>query len=262
MDERTLRASLRDLPLGELRYFPSVSSTNDEALAWAAQGGMDMSIVIADEQTSGRGRQGRKWFTPPDSALAFSLLMRPTTEEVPFISRIVGLAALALAEAIRSYSIPVEIKWPNDILISGRKAAGILVESVWNGETIDCSVIGVGLNIVQASVPPQEMLTFPAASLEDILGEASVPPREMILRDILQAFIALRPQLTKDELITRWEAALAFRGQEVEVIESEGETLQGTIAGLDPEGRLLVKDDHGKRVTIHFGDVRLRPAGA
>ncbi len=262
MDEKVLRLSLRDLPLGELRYFPSVSSTNDEALAWAAQGAADLSLVVADEQTSGRGRQGRKWFTPPGAALAFSLLLRPTPGEQPFISRIVGLAALSVVAALQSHSVPAQIKWPNDILISSSKAAGILIESVWSGEAIDCVVIGVGLNTGAASVPPAMMLAFPAVSLEDVLGTASLPPRELVLRDILRHFIDLRPLLTGDELVARWEAALAFRGEPVEITGGAEAPIQGVLHGLAPDGSLLLDEGHGNRVTILSGDVHLRPSGA
>ena len=142
------------------------------------------------------------------------------------------------------------------------KLAGILVESVWSGDAVDCAVIGVGLNMAAASVPPREMLSLPAASLEDILGEGAVPPRELVLRDILQNFIALRPLLVKDELIHQWEAALAWRGQEVEITEDSSPARRGFLAGLAPDGSLLLDDEHGNRVTILFGDVRLRPAGA
>ena len=262
MDERTLRGSLRDLSLGEIRYFPSLGSTNDEALAWAAQGAPDLSLVIADEQTAGRGRHGRKWFTPPGTALAFSLLMRPTPEEVPHLSRVVGMAALAVLEALQSHSIAGEIKWPNDVLVGGRKIAGILVELVWSGESVDCAVIGVGLNIGRVSVPPREMLNFPGVSLEDILADSLVPPRELVLHDILHAFIALRPLLVTDELIRQWESRLAMRGVRVEVSQSEGDPIRGNLVGLGPDGSLLLENDNGNRVTIRFGDVRLRPAGA
>ncbi|HEY5901320.1 MAG TPA: biotin--[acetyl-CoA-carboxylase] ligase, partial [Anaerolineales bacterium] len=123
MDEKTLRAALRDLHLGELRFFPTLSSTNDEALAWAAQGAPDLSVVVADEQTAGRGREGRKWFTPPGAALAFSLLMRPAQPETAYFPRVVGLAALSVLEALRGFSLTAQIKWPNDVLLDGRKVA-------------------------------------------------------------------------------------------------------------------------------------------
>src|ERR1041384_7218599 len=99
MNSTDLRQSLSSLPLGEIRYFESIGSTNDEALKWIKDGASDLSIVIADEQTTGRGRLNRKWFTPPGTALAFSLILHPTADEKPFLSRIVGLAALSLLDA-------------------------------------------------------------------------------------------------------------------------------------------------------------------
>ena len=81
-----------------------------------------------------------------------------------------------------SFGLAPRIKWPNDVLIAGRKVAGILVESVWNGEAVDSSVIGIGLNVSREAVPPQEMLAFPATSIEEALGDSAVPPRELILR--------------------------------------------------------------------------------
>src|SRR5436189_4154195 len=97
MDQSDLIKTLSDLPLGGIRYFSSIGSTNDEALAWAAKGAADLSIVIADEQTAGRGRLSRKWFTPHGSALAFSLILHP--QHGAHLSRTVGLAALAIADS-------------------------------------------------------------------------------------------------------------------------------------------------------------------
>src|SRR5512147_2731704 len=134
MNQIELKKALLKLPLGDVRYFDSIGSTNNEALAWAAGGARDMSLVIADEQMAGRGRLDRKWYTPKGTALAFSLILRPTAEEKPFLTRIVGLAALAVADALRTRGLVVLIKWPNDVLLEGRKVAGILVESVWSGE--------------------------------------------------------------------------------------------------------------------------------
>ena len=94
-----LKTTLSKLPIGGIRYFDSIGSTNDEALAWAANDAQDLSIVIANEQTAGRGRLDRPWFTPASTALAFSLILRPTADEKPHLSRIVGLAALALADS-------------------------------------------------------------------------------------------------------------------------------------------------------------------
>src|SRR5512147_2453471 len=162
MNQIELKKALLKLPLGDVRYFDSIGSTNNEALAWAAGGARDMSLVIADEQTAGRGRLDRKWYTPKGTALAFSIVLRPTANERPHLPRLVGLAALAVAVSLRKQGLDARIKWPNDVLIQNHKVCGILIESVWSGEDVDCVVIGIGINILEGSVPPEERLQFPA----------------------------------------------------------------------------------------------------
>jgi BirA family biotin operon repressor/biotin-[acetyl-CoA-carboxylase] ligase len=257
MNQQSLQAALGDLPLGGLRYFPSLGSSNDEALAWAAQSAPDLSLVIADEQTAGRGREGRKWFTPAGTALAFSLILRPTAEEIPHLTRTVGLAAVSLADSLRRRSLSAQIKWPNDVLIAGRKAAGILTESVWSGENVEYVVIGIGVNVARSAIPPSELLQFPATSLEENLG--SLPEREEVLHDILAALIAWRPRLGTDELIRAWEQGLAFRGQQVQVAARGERNASCELIGLESDGSLRLMDEHGKPMTVRFGDVRLRP---
>jgi BirA family biotin operon repressor/biotin-[acetyl-CoA-carboxylase] ligase len=258
MNIRSLKKALSTLDLGELRYFDSIGSTNDEALAWAAQGAPDLSIVVADEQTSGRGRESRKWFTSAGTALAFSLIVRPKAEELPYVPLIVGLTAVALAESMRTRSLSPQIKWPNDILLADQKVAGILVESVWSGEAVDCVVIGVGINVMHMAVPPREVLQFPATSLEAELG--SLPKREAVLHDVLSAFLTWRPYLGNNKLIKAWDARLAFRGQQVQVTSRGGRTTNGTLLGLEADGSLRLQVDNGNPMTVRFGDVRLRPA--
>ncbi len=258
MNTSSLQKTLSKLNLGGLRYFDSIGSTNDEALAWAAQGAPDLSIVAADEQTSGRGREKRRWFTPAGTALAFSLILRPRAEELPHLSRTVGLAAVALAESLRKRSLTPQIKWPNDLLLDRRKVAGILVESTWNGDAVDYVVIGIGVNVSRGAVPPPELLQFPATSLEHALDESL--KREELLRDILSALTEWRPRLGSEALLQAWERDLAFRGEQVEVTGAEGRVTAGILLGLESDGSLRLRDEHGNPVTVRFGDVRLRPA--
>ena len=257
MNLNELNKTLSKLPLGDIKYFESIGSTNDEALAWAANDAKDLSLVIADEQTAGRGRLDRKWFTPPGTALAFSLILRPTTDERPYLSRIVGLAALAVTDTLRARRLTPQIKWPNDVLLLGHKVAGILVESVWTGEDIDCVVIGIGINVLKGSVPPQELLHFPATSLEDELDDP--PDRLALLFDILSTLINLRPQLGTDEFLSRWAQSLAFLGEQVQIEVEEKPPVVGQVLGLEQDGSLRLRDGHDKTVTVRFGDVRLRP---
>lgn len=259
MNQNELKKYLSKLPLGDIHYFDSVGSTNNEALAWATSDAKDMSIVIADEQTAGRGRLDRKWFTPRGTALAFSVILRPTAEEKPHLTRIVGLAALAVIDPLRTRGLVAQIKWPNDVLLNGRKVAGILVESVWSGEEVDGLVIGIGVNVLKGAVPSAELLQFPATSLEEGLGPDV--ERERILHDILAGIVALRPHLGTDSFIASWERALAFRGQQVQVEQGDGPATQGKLLGLEPDGSLRLGSENGKSVTVRFGDVRLRPQG-
>ncbi len=257
MNQNQLKKALSKLPLGDVRYFDSIGSTNNEALAWATGGARDLSLVIADEQTAGRGRLDRKWFTPKGSALAVSIILRPAAGEKPHLTRIVGLAALAVADALRTRSLVSQIKWPNDVLLNGRKVAGILVESVWSGEEVDGLVIGIGMNVLKGSVPSAELLHFPATSLEESLGP--LVEREPLLHDILAGLIALRPHLGSDSFISSWEKALAFRGEQVQAEQGEGSLAAGKLLGLESDGSLRLMDEDGKSITVRFGDVSLRP---
>src|SRR5262245_4824455 len=121
MNQNELKKVLSKLPLGDVRYFDSIGSTNNEALAWATNDAEDLSLVIADEQTAGRGRLDRKWFTPKGTALAFSLILCPAAEEKPYLSRMVGLAALSIVDTLQTRGLVAQIKWPNDILLNGQK---------------------------------------------------------------------------------------------------------------------------------------------
>jgi BirA family biotin operon repressor/biotin-[acetyl-CoA-carboxylase] ligase len=257
MNTNELNKTLSKLPLGDIKYFESIGSTNDEALAWAANDAKDLSLVVANEQTAGRGRLDRKWFTPPETALAFSLILLPTADERPHLSRIVGLAALAVTDALQARRLTPQIKWPNDVLVLGHKAAGILVESVWSGEDIDCVVIGVGINVLKDSVPPEDLLNFPATSLEDELGYP--PDRMEVLFDILSNLINMRSQLGTDEFMNRWSESLAFLGEQVQVDVGDQPPVLGQLLGLESDGSLRLRDGHDKTVAVRFGDVRLRP---
>jgi len=256
MNQNELRKVLSQLPLGDLRYFDSIGSTNTEALDWAARGAKDLSLVITDEQTAGRGRLDRKWFTPRGTALAFSLILHPTAEEKSHLTRFVGLAGLAIADFLRTRGLVSQVKWPNDILLDGRKLAGILVESVWSGNEVNGLVIGIGLNVLKDAVPSTELLLFPATSLEESLGHAV--DRERLLHDILAGILALRPHIGSDSFITSWEKTLAFRDEQVQVQQGDGSLLTGKLLGLEPDGSLRLSDETGNFVTVRFGDVRLR----
>jgi len=256
MNQRKIESTLSNLNLNAIRFFDSIGSTNDEALAWAKNGADDLSLVVADEQTLGRGRLNRSWFTPAGTALAVSLILRPATVERPFLSRTVGLAALALAEALQILNLDPKVKWPNDILLNGRKVAGILIEATWSGDRIDSLVIGMGVNVAMASVPDLSVLGFPATSLENILGY--IPERIVLLHAILANLIALRPHMGSNSFILTWEKKLAYYDRPVRVEIGGEKSISGKIDGLESDGSLRLIGHDGKSISVRFGDVHLR----
>ncbi len=252
-----LQTALANLPLGGLRYFDNLGSTNDYALEWAAQGAPDLSLTVADEQTRGRGRMNRRWFTPRGTALAFSLILRPTPEERAHPTLTSGLLAVSLAESLRKRGLAPLIKWPNDVLLAGRKAAGILVEAAWTGERLEALVLGMGVNVSKDAVPPAEELLFPATSIEHETGQAA--ERAVLLRDILSALLEWRLRLGTGALVEAWDENLAFRGRQVKVEGQSGEGIVGLLQGLASDGSLILRGEHGDSITVHFGEVHLRP---
>lgn len=256
MNQQELESVLSDLNLSAIHYFDSVGSTNDEALAMARKGAKDLTLVVADEQTMGRGRLDRPWFTPPQTALAFSLILRPTYTEKTILSRTVGLAALALTDVLQTLNLTPQIKWPNDILLNGRKLAGILIEAVWFEDEVISLVIGMGVNIAKGSVPATDILGFPAISLEGLLGY--MPNRMVILNAILANIITLRPNMGTDSFMSSWEKKLAYYGRQVRVEMGGEKSVSGKVVGLAPDGSLKLIDDDGKSISVRFGDVRLR----
>lgn len=255
MGEKSLIRKLDRLPLGDVRYFETLGSTNDEALAWAAEGAVDLSLVIADEQTAGRGRGDRKWFTPKGTALAFSLILRPTTSEP--IPRTPGLAALSITDALQGLGLDPRIKWPNDVLLNGKKVAGILIENIWTGAEVDSLVVGMGINVFEPSIASSHPLMFPATSVESELGRE--PSREDLLYAILTALLARRPGIDALEFMTAWENLLAFRGEQVRITRDHETLAQGELLGLDADGGLRLRNEKNQILSMPFGEVSLRP---
>lgn len=255
MNYTSIQTALKHLPLGGLRYFEQVGSTNDLALQWADEkNAQDYSLVLANEQIAGRGRNGRAWQTPPDSALAMSLILLPTLNETKNLALFTALGTLALVTTLhKTYGLDAKIKWPNDVLINDKKVAGILVEANWHGDKPSAVILGMGVNIHHQAVPPAHETLFPATSLEDALGK---PVRRLnILEDLLHELIIWRPKVGTDEMVSAWDEHLAHKGQQVEIQGRDGHVIQGKLLGINHDGSLRLNTAD----SIHFGDVHLRP---
>lgn len=257
MDANLLRAELGQLPITAVQWFDSIGSTNDVALQWAEDDAPDGALVVADHQSAGRGRLQRRWLTPAGSALAFSLILRPKDGEMAHLTRFSGLGALSVGKALEELGLKCEIKWPNDVLLSRRKTAGVLVELVWQSDRLRALVIGIGLNVAPASVPPPAEVLFPATCIEAELGRKV--DRWNLLASILRQLFQLRQQLSEVSFMKEWEERLAFHHEWVQVEQPDRSILLGRVTGLSEDGGLRLHTENQGLVIVSAGDVRLRP---
>ena len=265
-DQEELQQALAGLPLGGVRYFERTSSTMDEAAVWLEGGAPDLALVVADEQTAGRGRLGRRWFTAPKASLAFSLILRQVDPRQP--SLLTGLGALAVCEALETlYHLQPQIKWPNDVLLNHQKVCGILTESHWQGEQLSGVVMGIGINVAPSSVPPMNAALIPATCVQDHLrvqsGALPQVDRFQLLAVILERLLVWRSRLQAKSFIQSWEARLAYRYQTVQIFKAldkeESLLTEGRLEGLNADGNLILRLANGETQTINFGEIRLRP---
>lgn len=264
MDQAALRKILGDIPLGSIRFFDSVGSTNDLAANWARKGAPNLSLVVSDEQTAGRGRKKRRWYTPPGTALAFSLIMQdsPLGDLTPNsqLSRLTALGTLAVCGALgHTYPEKLEpqIKWPNDVLVAGKKLAGVLCEAFWQGEQLDTVILGIGINITSESMPAPELLDFPATCLE---AEVHMQvDRWDLLHTLLTKLLYWMNLLPSPAFIQAWSDNLAYRGTWVQVIFDDGSSLEGQVSGLRSDGSLILMAHSGEVVDVQSGAIRIRP---
>lgn len=265
MDQGGLGDLLSDLPLGAVRYLSRVGSTNDLAARWVADGASDLSLVVADEQTAGRGRLKRRWFTPAGSGLAFSLILkeikRDKASPVESIAHYTGLGALAVSDVLNEM-LPehhaVQIKWPNDVLAGPGKIAGVLAEAQWHGDQLTSVILGIGINIAPESVPPAEDLNFPATCVEDLL--ARPVDRWLLLHAVLDKLLNWRLYLGAPKLIQAWERRLAYLGEWVQVFCPDNTTVKdGQLLGINRDGSLRLRDGEDIEYSISVGEIGIRP---
>ena len=235
---------------GRISYVDTVSSTNDVALRLAAAGAGDGTTVLAGGQTAGRGRQGRRWFSPPGAGLYFSLVLRGGGA-----APVTLLAGVAVAEGVRAATgLPAEIEWPNDVVVRSppapraggraRKLAGILAEASRLRGVADAVVVGIGINVERVGYPAE--LARRASSLA---AEVDGPvDRAAVLVEVLAALARWRRVLAEGgspRMLARWEElAPACRGAVV-AWSGAGGRRSGVTAGMDGDGALLVRSGDG-----------------
>lgn len=242
---------------GPVHHFDLLASTNDLAKELGAQGAPEGALVVAEAQSAGRGRLGRSWDSPPGVGLYVSLLLRPPLppEEMPQITL---TAAVAGVRALRrAAGLTTEIKWPNDLLLHGKKAGGILTEMETESDRIRYLVLGWGLNVNNPDFPPE--LASTATSLHLATGRTF--SRVAILRAWLEDLEALYDRFLAGDfprILQEWKQHAVTLGREVEVLQGT-RRLRGQAVDVDADGSLLLKQPSGGIIRVTSGEIAPDP---
>ena len=233
-------------------YFPSVTSTNEIAKQEARQGTDEGTVIITDEQTGGRGRLKRAWLTP-EGNIALSIILYP---DISCLPSLIMLASLAVVHSIEETTdLKSQIKWPNDVLINGKKVCGILIESDVQGNNVNYVVIGIGINTnLRLSEYPEIQLT--ATSLYNELGREV--PRLSVVRHLLTQIERLYLIIsTGRSIYEEWRGKLVTLGKSIRVTTGEA-VYEGVAESAAQDGSLILRGLDGKLNKIVAGDVTLR----
>ena len=266
MNQRYLEIRLKELPLGGIRFFHRLTSTNEEAASWIKQGCPDFAVVVADEQTAGRGRDGHRWYTPAGSALAFSIVLLVEGvvgqfHEYHDTTRLYSLGALAVCRVLqKKYQLPAKIKWPNDVLVDGKKLSGVLVENQWSGNEFVAAVLGIGINVATSSVPPANWdrlnpKPYPATCIETVL-DAPVDRWELF-HDVIRELLFWHERLSMEVYLQTLQDNLAYLGEWVQISSpgvDESHRMVRIIA-LEVDGALRIQEKSGQQSSLRIGEI-------
>lgn len=235
-------------------YAEELSSTNTFLMDKKNGYNNNGTVVFAEKQTSGKGRKDRVWYSAPETNLTFSILLTKDKFLINNSSLINFAASLAVAFSIENlYQLKTELKWPNDVLLDGKKTSGILIESTSQGNKIERFVVGIGINVNQPSF--QGTFNYPPTSIRIELGRNV--EREKLLAEILNNFELLLEKIknNKNEVINDWKAKCKMIGEKISIVENDSEKF-GIFYDIDEEGFLLLKTKDGIE-KVHYGDVSL-----
>jgi BirA family biotin operon repressor/biotin-[acetyl-CoA-carboxylase] ligase len=245
--------------LPAVEWHDALVSTSDRLKELARSGAPEWTAVLAERQTGGRGREGRTWESPP-GGLYLSVLLRPSGEG----ARLIPLAAgVAVAEAVAGFGVTGELKWPNDVLVSGRKLGGILTEGSSASAGVEWVVLGVGLNVTldPRSLPEGLRESVTSLAAEGAMGADAVAVAASVLAHLGVWYDALREAPSR--VVAAWRArSVAWWGSLVDV-RSGASVLRGRLVAVDEDGALVIELEGGDRRRLVSGEVsRLRPAGS
>ncbi|TFG46814.1 MAG: biotin--[acetyl-CoA-carboxylase] ligase [Dehalococcoidia bacterium] len=251
INQRNVERALADCRwVKRILTYESIGSTMDKARELGSEGSPEATIVVAAQQTEGRGRLSRPWLSP-DGSLSFSILLYPPPEKLVSLTMMAGLAVARAVEA--TASLKVDLKWPNDILIGDKKVAGILVESGFNGQR-QYVVIGIGVNVNLDSARYSEIAHI-ATSLSLESGDEVDILR--LLRELIFGLETLYTDFDAAGLYNAWRGRLTTLGCRVRAVTGDG-TIDGVAEDVADDGTLIIRTDDGHSHTIIAGDVMLR----
>jgi BirA family biotin operon repressor/biotin-[acetyl-CoA-carboxylase] ligase len=238
-------------------YFATLGSTNDQALSLGKDGAEEGTLVVADHQSKGRGRMQRHWESPAGTGLYFSLLLRPPIQakEVPLLTIATGLA---IGESLRVMGLsPLIIKWPNDIIVQGKKVAGTLTELVTTDQGVDFVILGIGINVNQEPEDFSQTIQNIAGSLK-MLSKRPWDRAELLMTLIPAIFREVGNLITQGSahLIQRWNQSSGMVGHQIRArVDKEEKT--GKVLGLNPQGHLLMQKENGEIEELVAADTTL-----
>ncbi len=242
-----------------LYWYDTVDSTNTRAKRLAKEGAPHGSVLVAGTQTGGRGRMGRSFSCAAGMGVYFSLILRPNCagEKLMHLTCAAGLAACRAVEQV--CGVKPQIKWPNDVILKGKKLGGILTELGFDSRTglVDYAIIGVGINCNQRAQDfPEELRTI-ATSIQDALGVTCAPAK--LAAALIDAFYEMDRLLfdSKAQLMDAYRRSCATLGQEISVIQGDS-TRPGTALDIDKDGGLIVRFENGAVETVNSGEVSIR----
>jgi BirA family transcriptional regulator, biotin operon repressor / biotin---[acetyl-CoA-carboxylase] ligase len=240
-----------------LHFLPVVDSTNREAMKLAREGAAEGTVVFADSQTSGKGRLRRVWQSPPGCNLYVSFLLRPAIAPVD-AARITLTAGVAVAEMISTFCCEgVGLKWPNDVLIRGRKVCGILTEMKTTGPDLDAVVVGIGLNVNIAAEDFDPAYRHTATSMREETGKTF--RREVVAFQLCNHFEKWYQIFLREGFATvreQWLSHSGMTGRHMRIL-FQGEVQEGVVVGIDFDGALLLDDERGSVRRIIAGDASI-----
>jgi len=240
-----------------IQYFEELDSTNKKIDELARDGAEHGTVIVADKQTAGKGRRGRTWESPAGTNLYFSILLRPEieVEKAPMLTLIMAYSVAKVLQ--EEWRLETSIKWPNDLVISGKKICGILTEMVLDGSQIGHVVVGTGINVNVTEFP--EELSDKATSL--YLESKVIFDRKKLLNEVLKEFWKQYNNFLEVQDLSFMKEAyneiLVNRGKEVLVLEP-GNEYQAVAHGINDVGELLVEKNDGSKAAVYAGEVSVR----